>query len=717
MAIFKRKITTPEVFQTEAAECGAASLSMILRYFKCELPMEQIREVCGVNRDGCSAADLVMAGRRFGLESKGFKVELEKLKDAPKPCILHWNFNHFVVLERITSKYAVINDPSEGHRKITLAELDDAYTGVILTFTPGPDFKENKMPSGLYHIFKDRMGMDKTAVTYLVLVGVLLMLPGLMLPVLSEKFIDNVLSSSVGYTLSIVSCMGLVYIFQLVFTYYRSAVLSKFKTKIALISSSSLIKKALKLPVAFYDQRYAGELSRRIEINSEVNDFLAGNLTEMFLNVFTSIAYLVLMFIYSPTLALIGIAGAATNIIVSNRVLKPVEELNMKSRQDQCRMSGMLAAGISVADSIKASGVENEYTADIQGVYARTTISEQKLGFTKQIVSALPGACTHVFTVIIMAVGGMYIIRGDITVGALTAFMQLFNSYINPLNQILGFAQSIQQMKAGYAKIEDIENAKIDARFKENEARENSTLNRKLQGRIRVNNLVYGYNTGLAPIVKNLSIGIEPGMRIAIVGSSGSGKTTLGKLISGTLEPWAGQITIDGIPLYDIPHNWLSSSMAVISQKTYIFQGTVRDNLTLWNNEYPEEQIYQAVADADAASIINDLPDTYDCMLSEGGRRLSGGQRQKMEIARALIKDPSIIIMDEATSAMDEISEKKVMSNIRARACTCIIIAHRLSAIRDCDAIIVLDDGNIVEFGTHDQLMANHGLYEQLIMN
>lgn len=713
----RRSTRTPGVFQTEACECGAASLSMILRYYKCEVPMEQIRYECGINRDGCSAADLILAGKKFGLISKGFKVPLENLKKAPMPCIIHWNFNHFIVLEKVTDTYARINDPAAGHRKITLKELDDAYTGIVLTFEPGPDFKENRLPSGIADIFKDRLGMDKEAVTYMLLTGLLLMAPGLMTPILSQKFIDNVFSSSTSYILSLVLCIGIVYAFQAVFTYYRSMVLSRFKVKIAAVSSNALIRKALRLPILFYEQRYSGELSRRVEINGEVNDFLAGSFTETVLNAITSVAYLMAMLWYSRILTVIGVTGAFVSIGVSYLVLKPIAELNMKSKQDQCRMSGMLTAGISVADSIKASGVENEYTAEILDTYARTTESEQSLGFTQQIVSSLPSACSNMFTVLVMTVGSALVMQGHLTIGVLTAFTQLLSSFITPVNDIIGFTQSVQQMKAGYSKLEDIHGAKIDAKFRENEARENSTMNKKLQGRIEISKLEFGYNPAVPPIINDLSLKIGPGMRVAVVGSSGSGKSTLGKLLSGTLEPWSGEIKLDGVPLFDIPQKWLCSSMAVISQRSNIFYGTVRENLTMWNEEYSDQMMYKAIQDADAMSVISSLPGTYEYMLEEGGKNLSGGQRQKLEIARALMINPSILIMDEATSALDALSEQKIMSNIRARGCTCVIIAHRLSSIRDCDGIIVLDEGKIAEIGTHEQLLAKHGIYEKLIMN
>lgn len=711
-----KRVRTPAVFQIEAAECGAACLSMVLGYHGSYVPMEELRFQCGVTRDGCSAADIVRAAEAFGLRTKAYKRPLEKLSETPVPCILHWNFVHFVVLEGIGNNCAYINDPAAGRRKISLRELDDAYTGIVLCFEPAKDFTRREKPSGLWAMVKKRLGEEKGAVLYLFLTGLLLVVPAMFIAMLTQRFVDMVLlqqnSFNVGNLLII---LLLTHIFKIAFTSVRSLVLTKLRLKLSMRSAYILLKKMFRLPSGFFEQRYAGELAQRMESNTEINGFLAGNFSEAILNVFQAAFYLIIMLIYSPTLSLIGCLGVALSVAVSNILLVPLSNLNTKKMQDSSRLTGLLCAGISASATIKAGGVENEYVSDILSYYAQSTESEQKLGRAQQIITAVPASISDLFQVLVMMTGGALVIAGRCTGGTLTAFCQLLTAFVEPVNMLIGMAQRVQGMKAAMERVEDIDSAKADPRYQVGKNSENKTMPLRFSGSLEVRDLVFGYNPGAEPVVKGFSLRAGAGSRIALVGSSGCGKTTVGKLLAGLVSPWQGEIFYDGVPLKDIPAECLCENLSVIGQSTALFSGSIRENLCYWRNDYSENEIFCALVDSQAYDMINALPGGMDFMLDEGGRNLSGGQRQKLEMARALLTDPAVIIMDEATSAMDAISEKRVMDRLRSRGCTLIIIAHRLSTVRNCDLIMVMDKGRMVEAGSHEQLMQKDGLYKKLI--
>lgn len=710
-----RRVRTPSVYQIESTECGAACLSMILGYYGGSAPMEEIRYHCGVSRDGCSAADIVRAARHFGLEPHAYKREPEALRETQLPCILHWNFSHFVVLEGFGKNCAYINDPASGRQKVTMQELDDAYTGIVLCFVPDDNFKKSEIKSGLWELVAKRLGEEKGAIVYLFLTGLLLVVPAMALAVLTQRFVDLVLLRGRGFdAAAIIVAILLTHVFRIVFIWLRGTVLNTLRLKLSMRSNYMLLHKMFRLPSSFFEQRYAGELAQRLENNSEVNSFLTGNFSEAILNVFQAVFYLILMLSYSVRLTLVGCLGVALSLLVSGLLLRPLSGLNARKVQDSNRLIGMLCAGISASATIKAGGVENEYASDILGYYAGQTESEQRLGRAQQIVTAIPSSISNVFQVIIMMIGGGLVITGHCTTGMLTAFCQLLSAFVEPVNMLIGLSQRVQGMKAGLSRVEDIESARTERRY-EAAGTENEKLPLKFSGSIEARNLVFGYNPGLAPVVNGFSVKAAPGSRIAVVGTSGCGKSTVGKLLAGLASPWQGEVYFDGIPLKSIPPRLLCESLSVIGQNAALFSGTIRENLSFWRTDFSENEMFRAVMDAQAYDMINALPGAYDYRLDEGGRNLSGGQRQKLEIARALMTDPSIMIMDEATSALDAVTEKRVMDNLRRRGCTLFVIAHRLSTIRDCDLIMVMDRGTVVECGSHEQLMAHKGVYARLI--
>ena len=701
----------------EAVECGAACLLMILKYYRCHLPMEEVREACAVSRNGCNAANIVIAAGKYGLESKGYSCDLKRLYELPKPCILHWNFKHFVVLEEIGKKHARINDPAGGHRKITLSELDEAFTGVVLCFSPGPDFhpmgKETSIVSALFQMLR----REKKSTSFLLLAGLGLVFAGLLFPILTQIFVDDVLTGLDMRWLTILLIgMALVYFSQMTLTLMKSGVLSRLKIKLTLQADAQLVEKLLKLPVAFYEQRYAGELSQREDTVSRLYAFASGALSDTVLNLFQAFFYLILMFLYSPILTLLSCVGVVVSVVALQSSMRILKGYALKKTQDRNRMMGLLCSGISVFSSIKAGGAENDLVSLLNRHYAASTQSAQRLTVAQNIIGAIPNTIVQMMNVAVLMVGSSLVIKGHITEGVLFAFCQFLGCLLQPVMSLLSMEQQIQTLKADLMVLTDTKDAREDCRFAPRDTRENGTEadQELLTGLVEAQNLSFGYDLGDRPLIRNFNLKLTPGSVVGIVGSSGSGKSTVGKLISGLLLSWQGTVRYDGVPITELPSDILSQCVSVAQQKEAFFAASVRDNLTLWDSRYTDQEIFRALSDAEAVEMINALPLGIDYQLREGASNLSGGQRQQLAIARALLTDPSVLILDEATSAMDVLRERAIMENLRRRNASLIIIAHRLSSVINADLILVMADGQVKEAGNHEQLLAADGLYAKL---
>ena len=707
---------TPTIYQMEATECGAASLSMIFAYFGKHIPLEQMRIETGVSRDGCNAGNIMRCAKKYGFECHGYRKELDGLKELETPCIIHWNFNHFVVFEGFKGKHAYINDPAMGRRKLTIDELDDCFTGVVLTFKPTENFTKEKKKNTLLKFIAKRISGQYNVMFKLLFVGLLLVFPGILLPVLSQVFMDDILvGGNTDWFVKLILFMVATILLQILLTIYRDAILVKLQKKMVLLSAREFIGNLFKLPISFFDQRYVGDLAGRVTNNANVSDFLAGDLAETVLNVFVAIFYLVLLFMYSPILTMIALSTVVVNLITMKITSNIISNGSIKLQQDSGKLAGAVCAGLSITSTLKASGAELEYISRILGYNAKSGSLEQKLSRSQQIINAIPDAVKMLADVILLLVGGSLVIDGKMTIGMLVAFTTLFGSFNEPIDALVGFAKNIQTTKADINRVEDIMKYQIDEKF--DETIEKQPLKTKLDGSVELSNVSFGYSRLKPPIVSDFNFKIGCGSSIAFVGSSGCGKSTISKVISGLYTAWSGEVLFDGVPLKEIPAEVLSASVSTVSQNIDFFSGTVRDNLTLWNSNVSESDMIAAAKDACIHDIISQKPGAYDFKLSEGASNLSGGQRQRLEIARALVTNPTILIMDEATSALDPIVEKNIVDNIKRRGCTCIIVAHRLSAIRDCDQIIVMHKGKIAQCGTHEELSKVEGHYSTFIKN
>lgn len=707
---------TPTIYQMEATECGAASLSMIFAYFGKHLPLEQMRVETGVSRDGCNAGNIMRAAKKYGIECHGYRKELDGLRELEMPCIIHWNFNHFVVFEGFKGKYAYINDPAMGRRKLTIEEIDDCFTGIVLTFKPTKDFVKEKKQNTMFSFIKSRIDDQYNVLLKLLFIGILLVFPGILLPVFSQVFMDDILvGGNIDWFSKLIIFMIATVILQVLLTVYRDMILVKLQKKMVLLSARDFIGNLFRLPISFFDQRYIGDLAGRVTNNANVSDFLAGDLAETVLNVFVAIFYLILLFMYSPILTFIALSAVLVNLITMKITSNIISNGSIKLQQDSGKLAGAVCAGLSITSTLKASGAELEYISRILGYNAKSSSLEQKLSRSQQIINAIPDAVKMLADIILLLVGGSLVIDGKMTLGMLVAFTTLFGSFNEPIDALVGFAKNIQTTKADINRVEDIMKYQIDEKF--DESLEKKSIKTKLDGTVELSNVSFGYSRLKAPIVSDFNFKINCGSSIAFVGSSGCGKSTISKVISGLYTAWSGEVLFDGIPMRKIPSEVLSASVSTVSQNIDFFSGSIRNNLTLWNSNVSESDMIAAAKDACIHDIISQKPGAYDFQLSEGASNLSGGQRQRLEIARALVTNPTILIMDEATSALDPIVEKKIVDNIKRRGCTCVIVAHRLSAIRDCDQIIVMEKGKIVQRGTHEELSKVDGHYSTFIKN
>ncbi|MCR4822615.1 MAG: NHLP family bacteriocin export ABC transporter peptidase/permease/ATPase subunit [Treponema sp.] len=727
-AFHKKRVKTPTVLQMEALECGAASLAMILGYHQKFVSIEVLRVDCGVSRDGTKATNILKAARKYGLEAKGFKMEVENLKHLRAPAILFWNFNHFVVYEGWKGKNFYINDPALGRRIIDAETFDESFTGVVLVFEKGPDFQKGGQKPRIWPRLKKRLTGLGSIFTFLGFLSFLYFIPGFVYPTFSRFFIDEILvKNSMNLLKPLLFVMAVTCIISVILQAVQNTVLMRFQARLSLSSASRFLAHIFKMPVQFFGQRLPGELCSRISSCDSISALVSGQLIGVVINLVSTVFFLILMFMYDIPLTIISLLLTAVVVAVFKISSERVKNKSFKIEMEGGKLSGITMSGIDMIESLKASGSENDFFMQWSGQQAKVLLENQRLVKSNTGNSIIPQLVSSFQSILILTVGALRVMDGHITIGMLMAFQTLLAHFSGPINSFLGLGASLLSANADMQRIDDVMEYPVPKIFKDdyekaeesekvqNLPEKNYTPIKKLEGYISLKDVVFGYSPLAQPLITGLDIELTPGKRIALVGATGSGKSTIGKLISGLYKPWSGEIFFDGKPLSQIEKKVFAASVSSVNQTISLFEGTVKDNITMWNSTIPEEVYIQAAKDACIHDVITSRPNGYYSKVGEGGRNFSGGQRQRLEIARALATNPRIIIMDEATSSLDAITEQTVDQNIRRRGCTSIIIAHRLSTIRDCDEIIVLDHGSIVQRGSHDQLMKEEGCYRALV--
>jgi NHLM bacteriocin system ABC transporter peptidase/ATP-binding protein len=700
----------------EAVECGAAALATVLAYYGKHVPLEEIRIACDVSRDGTKASNIIKASRKYGLTGKGFRMDWEDLYSTKPPMILFWNFNHFVVLEGFGKKKAYINDPASGPRTVALEDFDEAFTGVVLTFEVDSHFTRDGEKRVLSQALAKRLVGSYTALLYIVLVGLALVITGLVVPSFLRVFVDHILIGGETWVAALLIAMGLVAFLRAILTGLQQYYLLRFETKLAVNSSGKFLWHILRLPVEFFAQRYAGDISSRVGINDKVAKLLAGDLANAVLNIILIVFYALLMFQYSVPLTLIGIVIAVLNLLALQWVSRRRIDTNQRLEKDLAKLDGVTFHGLNMIETLKASGAETDYFGQWSGYQAKSLNASQQLGVPSRFLAAVPPTLMAINTTAILTIGGLLVMNGAMTVGVLVAYQALMLSFLSPINQMVQLGSTLQEVEGNMNRLDDVYRYRIDPQLDDKNATAlPAQAGTKLAGYLELRNVSFGYSRLSAPLIEDFNLKLRPGDRVALVGGSGSGKSTISKLIAALFDPWSGEILFDGKTRQDTSRLVINNSLAMVDQDIFIFDGSVRENLTLWDPTISERDIIQAAKDACIHEDITSRNGGYDHMIEEGGRNLSGGQRQRLEIARALATNPTILILDEATSALDPITEKAIDDNLRRRGCTCLIVAHRLSTIRDCDEIIVMQRGKVVQRGTHQEMYKTDGPYARLI--
>lgn len=708
-------VKVPEIMQMEKVECGAASLSMILAYYHCWVPLEQLRGECGVSRDGATAGNLLRAARGYGLIAEAYQCEIHDLmKETQFPCILHWELCHFVVLCGFKRGKAIINDPDKGRVAVTMEELDRAFTGICLCFRPGEGFTPRGSRGSILAFARERLLSGKAAYALILLASLAVTLLEVIRPVFSKVFLDDILGGAGnGWLFALVAAVFAAAFLQLIANAVSQVYLLKAEGTFAITANAEYMWHVLRLPMDFFSRRYAGDISERQQANQEIAASLMRRFAPAVVNMILLVCYLAAMLKYSPLLSLIGCLAVFLNLLLMNWSARKRMQIARVQLRDLGKLRTAEVSGIEMIETIKAGGVENGYFGRWAGLRARVDASQLMKAKVEEYSEGLKMLVTSLTNAVILVSGAWMILEEHFTVGMLIAFQGLLAGFMNPARQILDAGQEIQEMRTNMERIQDIMKCTPDIADEETDRGEGGYA--KLEGSVSLKNLTFGYSRLAEPLIRDFNLEVAPGEKVAIVGASGCGKSTIAKLISGLYRPWEGEVCLGVQKLSEIDKAVLTGSLAVVDQKIVMFEDTIANNIKMWDESIEDYEMIFAARDAQIHEDIMRRADGYNTMVSEGGRNLSGGQRQRIEIARVLAGDPRIIIMDEATSALDAQTEAAVVQAVADRGITCIVVAHRLSTIRDCDKILVMHKGRIVEQGTHSELYEKNGYYTKLV--
>ena len=707
----------PVVMQLEALECGAAALAMVMAYYGKWVPLEQVRLDCGVSRDGSKAKNIFLAAQHYGFDVKAFRFSVESIREKGQfPCIIHWNMNHFVVLDGFKGKYAYLNDPARGTVKVTMEEFDASFTGVTIIPVPSADFEPGGKQKSTLSFARKRLIGAGAAVVFVMLTTAIGYLFGIINSVTLRIFMDRLLTGiNREWLYPFISMLALLALIQIIVAWAQAIYSLKINGKMTIIGSTTYMWKVLRLPMEFFSQRLAGDIQSRAGMNASIAGTLVNTLAPLLLNTVMMVFYLILMIRQSLLLTLIGLAAMIMNIFMSRIISRKRINITRVQMRDAGKLEAATVTGVSMIETIKSSGAENGFFQKWAGYQASVNAQNVKAAKTNSILGMLPAFFSILANYAVLILGVWLIMQRQFTLGSVLMFQGFLGSFMAPAMTLVSAGQSIQEMRTQMERVEDVMEYPDDPGLKDESPE--GTEYRKLRGNIELKDVSFGFSRLEPPLVRDFSLTLNPGDRVALVGASGSGKSTIAQLVSGLSQPWSGETLFDGKPRSAYPREIMVGSLAVVDQEIILFEDTVANNIKMWDESIEDFEMILAARDAQIHDDITALSGGYQHRLTSGGKNLSGGQRQRLEIARVLAQDPTIIILDEATSALDARTEYEVVNAIRARGITCIVIAHRLSTVRDCDEIIVMDHGLIAERGTHEELMKLGGLYADLVAN
>lgn len=708
-----RRVRTPSVLQLEMTECGAASLAIVLQHFGRYVPLTELREACGVSRDGSDGASLIRAAERYGLSGRGFRKSIERLRAMPMPVVLFWDFNHFLVLEGFSPGKAWLSDPAQGRRTVSLEEFETSYTGVVLELRPAAAFVRGGRRPSMWPIVLRRLASEPAGVLFLLLSGLVLVVPQLLLPVFSQIYIDEVMGN--GFTTwlkPLLLAMAATITMQAVGTRLKLLGQQRLNRRLDARFSVEFQHTVLSLPERFFRQRFAGDIAERTPLNRSLAQFITEKLLPMITDQVLLIFYLILALFYSPLLGAIVIGTSLLNAVSTTRRLQLQKENSQRLQKDGAKASATVLAALREIETVKASAVEGDVFRRFSGYESKALAQLEHVVRTNAGMELLPSFLSTLNEISVLIVGFLLVLQGRLTLGMLLAAQMVAMAMGREIQKTLTFLRGLPDFEASLLRLEDVIEQPLDPLLT---ATPTSTVgsdeqaSSQLSGAIEIVDLSFGYIPIKPPLIEGLNLKVKPGQRIAFVGSSGSGKSSMARVLAGLYQPTGGQVLFDGRPLPDWPRAVVVASLAMVQQEIQLFGCSVMENLTLWDPTVPRQQVIQACEDAQILETIQRLPQGFDTVMSEGGRSFSGGQRQRLDIARALIRDPSILILDEATSALDPETERRVDLALRRRGCTQIVVAHRLSTIRDSDRILVMEAGRVIQEGDHASMIQEAG--------
>ncbi|MEO3751460.1 NHLP family bacteriocin export ABC transporter peptidase/permease/ATPase subunit [Streptomyces sp. B6B3] len=705
------------MLQMEAVECGAAALAIVLAHHGRFVPLEELRIACGVSRDGSRASNLLKAARSYGLTAKGMQMDLAALAEVSAPAVLFWEFNHYVVFDglgrRLGRRGVYVNDPAKGRRFVPMDEFDTSFTGVVLVMEPGERFRRIGRKPGVTQAMPARLRGTSGTMFAAVLASLLLVVVGASVPALSRTYIDTFLIGNDTSLLSVLFLsMGTSLALTATLTALQQANLLRGRIISSTLGSARFLRHLLRLPVTFFAQRGPADLVQRLQSNDTVAETLARDLAAAGVDAVVVVLYAVLLWTYDPQLTVVGIGIALLNVVAMRIVIGLRATGTQKLRADSARLTNTAYSGLTLIETMKATGGENGFFRRWAGQHATTLDTQQRLGVPSAWLAIVAPTLAALNSAVILTVGGTRAVEGHLSVGLLVAFQALVTSFTAPITRLNGVAGRLQDFAADVARLRDVENFPVDPLFSR---REPAASTRRLTGHVELDDVTFGYSPLDAPLLTDLTLSVGPGQQLALVGGSGSGKSTVSRLLAGLYTPWQGTIRIDGMPLADIPRGAMAASVAFVDQDVFLFEGSVRDNVALWDPSVTDEAVVAALRDAAVYGAVARRPGGIHSRVEQDGRNFSGGQRQRLELARALVRRPSVLVLDEVTSALDAVTEQLIMDNLRRRGCACVVIAHRLSTVRDSDEIVVLDRGTVVERGRHEHLIAAGGPYARLV--
>jgi len=709
--MFGKIAKVPMILQMEACECGAASLGMILSYYGRRLPLEQLRIDCGVSSNGSNLSLIKAAAERNGLIARAYKMEPSAVRQAPFPVIIHWNTTHFVVLCGFNKRGAVIADPACGMVNVTPEDFSKSFTGIVMTFEKSETFSRLNYKKGANFI-SVHVKKFIPSLIFSIIVGTILSVFRFLVPFFDTAFIDKILIDRKTAELPVliifmIICMMFISISGALGSYLHNDL----EKKLSLVINSDFMLKMTKLPIIFFTQRNPGELTNRQHGNLKIAENLCFVLISIIVNVFFGVIYVVGFFLFDLKIGIVGLFSVALNVTVILISANRLDRNTVLFMRNDGVLRGGVSAAIDMIETTKSCGCEDSIFERIMGAAAKNYTVSSKMEMISTYATTSLSLINNLINALLLTLGIGYVISGKLTIGVLIAISGLLSVFLGSLNEVSTMSLSMRSLKGNIEAANDAMNYASDGGFLENIEEQTRSIN----GDIQIEDLSFSYGLYAPPVIKNLSLGFGKGESVAIVGKSGSGKSTLLKLLMGLYSPTSGKILYSGNERFEFSKEYFYFRIAIVDQNIRMFEGTVLDNISMFDKDISYEEAVEAAKIACIHNVIINRESAYYASVLENGKNFSGGQRQRIEIARALAKKPEILILDEATSALDDSTEAMVMENIKAKNITLIIISHRLSTIRNCNKIVVLNNGEIFEQGSHEGLIKADGIYKKLV--